>query len=337
MSDKIRWGILGNATIARVCVIPAIQKSSNGVVHALATRSPERAAAVAKDNGISIILNSYGALIADPAIDAVYIPLPNHLHHQWALKALSAGKHVLCEKPLACTACEAQEMEDAAARARLLLMEAFMYRFHPRSQRIKQLAADGSIGTPCLVRSAFCYHMGKDTLLSGDNYRLRPEMGGGALLDVGCYGVSVARWLFAAEPIQVQAQAVYHKGGADIHFVGSLRFPGNELATIEASFSSALQQTYSVIGSHGAIDLPHDAFIPWENDALFTVRERNQEKGQEHIIPGADEYQLMVEHFADAEMDKEALAFSPAESVCNMRVLDALAEAAQTGKTVAMQ
>ena len=337
MSDKIRWGILGNATIARVCVIPAIQKSRNGVVHALATRSPENAAAVAKDNGISNILDSYDALLADPAIDAVYIPLPNHLHHSWTLKALSAGKHVLCEKPLACTAREAQEMADAAARAHLLLMEAFMYRFHPRSQRVKQLSADGSIGMPCLVRSAFCYHMGEDLLLSGDNYRLKKEMGGGALLDVGCYSVSVARWLFAAEPIQVQAQAVYHQGGADIHFVGSLRFPGNELATIEASFSSALQQTYSVVGSHGAIDLPHDAFIPWENDAVFTVRDRNQEKGQEHVIPGADEYQLMVEHFADAVLNREILAFSANDSVYNMQALDALAEAARTGKTVAVQ
>lgn len=337
MSDKIRWGVLGNATIARVCVIPAIQKSINGVLYALATRFPERAAAVAKDNNIGNILDSYDALLADPAVDAVYIPLPNHLHHQWALKALSAGKHVLCEKPLACTAREAQEMAEAAAHAHLLLMEAFMYRFHPRSQRVKQRASDGTIGTPCLVRSAFCYHMGEDLLLSGDNYRLKPEMGGGALLDVGCYGVSVARWIIASEPTQVQAQAVYHKGGADIHFVGSLRFPGNELASIEASLSSALQQSYSVVGSHGAIDLPHDAFIPFENAALFTVRDRNQEKGQEYIISGADEYQLMVEHFADAVMGKEALVFAPAESICNMQVLDALAKAARTGKTVALQ
>jgi len=336
MSDKIKWGVLGNATIARVCVIPAIQKSINGVLYSLATRFPERAAATAKDNGIGKILDSYDALLADPAIDAVYIPLPNHLHHQWTLQALSAGKHVLCEKPLACTAREAQEMAEAAAQAHLLLMEAFMYRFHPRSQRVKQLASDGIIGTPCLVRSAFCYHMGEDLLLSGDNYRLKPDMGGGALLDVGCYGVSVARWFIASEPTQVQAQAVYHKGGADIHFVGSLRFPGNELATIEASFSSALQQSYSVVGSHGAIDLPHDAFIPFENDALFTVRDRNQEKGQEYIISGVDEYQLMVEHFAEAVMGKKALAFSPAESICNMQVLDALAKAARTGKTVAV-
>ncbi len=315
---------------------PCHQKSRNCVVHALGTGSPENAAAVAKDNGISNILDSYDALLDDPAVDAVYIPLPNHLHHSWTLKALSAGKHVLCEKPLACTAREAQEMADAAESADLLLMEAFMYRFHPRSQRVKQLSADGSIGKPRLVRSAFCYHMGEDLLVSGDNYRLKPEMGGGALLDVGCYGVSVARWLFAAEPIQVQAQAVYHKGGADIHFVGSLRFPGNELATLEASFSSALQQSYSVIGSHGAIDLPHDAFIPWENDAVFTLRDRNHEKGQEHVIPGADEYQLMVEHFADAVLNREILAFSANDSVYNMQVLDALAEAARTGRTVAL-
>jgi predicted dehydrogenase len=336
MSDKIRWGVLGNATIARVCVIPAIQKSANGLVHVLATRSPEGAAAVAKENGIANIVASYAAVLDDPAVDAVYIPLPNHLHHCWTVKAFNAGKHVLCEKPLACTAQEAQEMAAAATRANRLLMEAFMFRFHPRSQRVKQLTSDGAIGTTCLVRAAFCYHMGEDLLLSGDNYRLKPEMGGGALLDVGCYGVSAARWFFADEPVQVQAQAVYHPGGADIHFVGSLRFPGNGLATIEASFSSALQQTYAVVGSHGAIELPHDAFIPWENDALFTVRDRNQEKGQEHIIPGADEYQLMVEHFADAVLGKEALSFSPAESVCNMQVLDALAEAARTQRTVAV-
>ena len=135
----------------------------------------------------------------------------------------------------------------------------------------------------------------------------------------------------------MQAQAVYHQNGADIHFVGSLRFPENKLATIEASFCSALQQTYSVIGSHGAIDLPHDAFIPWENDALFTMRDRNQEKGQEHSIPGVDEYKLMVEHFADAVIGKQALAFPPTESVYNMRVLDALAEAALTERTVVLQ
>ncbi len=135
-------------------------------------------------------------MLADPALDAVYIPLPNHLHCEWTLKALAAGKHVLCEKPLACNAGEARRMADAAEKAGLLLMEAFMYRFHPRTQRIKQLVSDGAIGEPRLVRASFCFSMDPVTLADPGNPRLRPDTGGGALLDVGCYGVSVGAVLF---------------------------------------------------------------------------------------------------------------------------------------------
>ena len=159
MAKTVKWGVLGNANIARLCVMPAIQKSRNGGLHALATRSPEKAGQVAAGNRIAQIYDSYDALLADPEIDGVYIPLPNHLHHPWTLKALNAGKHVLCEKPLACNAAEAREMAAAARETGLVLMEAFMYRFHPRSQRIKQMVAEGSIGTPSLVRSAFCFRM----------------------------------------------------------------------------------------------------------------------------------------------------------------------------------
>ena len=208
---------MGNANIARVCVIPAIQKSRNGGVHALATRSPKNANQVAGENRIAQVYDSYEDLLADPEIDCVYIPLPNHLHHPWTLKALRAGKHVLCEKPLACNADQAGEMASAARDAGLVLMEAFMYRFHPRSQRIKQMVVEGNIGTPCLVRSAFCFRMGEKDWADAENARLKPEMGGGALLDVGCYGVSVARWLLGDEPIRVQAQALYCRwpGGRD--------------------------------------------------------------------------------------------------------------------------
>lgn len=334
MPDKIRWGILGTATIARICIIPAIQKSRNGIVHALASRFPKRAAELINDKEIAYLYGSYDEVLNDPAIDAVYIPLPNYLHHEWTIKALNAGKHVLCEKPLACSAREAREMVDAADKTHRLLMEAYMYRFHPRSQHIRQLIADGTIGMPRLIRAAFCYHMDKEELLRGENYRLKPEMGGGALLDVGCYGVSVARWLFADEPEQVQAQAVFNHNGADIHVAGLLRFPHGRFATIEASFCSALQQTYSVVGSDGAIDLPHDAFIPWEHDAVFTVRARDQENGRTHIVAGTDEYQLMVEHFANAVMGTAPPAILPAESICNMHALDALAEAAKTGTSI---
>ena len=334
MAEKIKWGVLGNAEIARVCVIPAIQKSRNGIVHGLATRSPENARRVAAGNNISRVYHGYDDLLADPEIDAVYIPLPNHLHRTWTLKALEANKHVLCEKPFACNASEAREMVNGAAAAGLNLMEALMYRFHPRSQLIRDMVTLGKIGTVTLVRASFCYPMDKETLARGNNARLKAEMGGGALLDVGCYCVSVAQWLMEAEPTAVQAQAVYHSSGVDMHLVGSLRFPGDGLATIEASFISSLQQTYSVSGSEGAIELPHDAFIPWEREAAFTVRGKNQEVGQKHLTPGADEYQLMVEHFADAALGREPLTLKPEESVCTIRVLDGLAEAARTGKTI---
>jgi predicted dehydrogenase len=285
-------------------------------------------------NGIKNVYDGYDAVLADPAVDAVYVPLPNHMHLPWTLKALSAGKHVLCEKPLACDVGEAREMVARAKKGGLLLMEAFMYRFHPRSQRIKQMVDQGDIGNPCLVRSAFCYHMDDDILRSGDNARLKPDMGGGALLDVGCYSVSVARWLMGTEPTAVQAQAVYHSAGVDMHLVGTLRFAGGILAVLEASFISALQQTYTVVGSDGAIDLPHNAFIPWEKDAGYTLRKKDEEAGVEHVIQGADEYQLMAEHFSDAVLGRTELCRSPDESIANMRVLDALAQAAKTGNTV---
>jgi predicted dehydrogenase len=241
---------------------------------------------------------------------------------------------VLCEKPLACSAKEAMEMASAAEDCGRYLMEAFMYRFHPRSRQIKQLVAEGRIGAPCLVRSAFCFRMGEKDWTSGKNARLKPEMGGGALLDVGCYNVSVARWFLGAEPTQVQAQAVYHPGGVDVHITGTLRFADTALATFEASFISALQQTYSIAGADGVIELPHNAFVPWENDAAFILRGQDEEEGQQYVIPGADEYQLMVEHFADVVLGNTNLMHAPADSIGNMRVLDALAKAARTGETV---
>jgi predicted dehydrogenase len=225
-------------------------------------------------------------------------------------------------------------MASSAAGARLLLMEAYMYRFHPRSRRIQKMVASGELGVPRLVRCTFCYPMEDKLLASGGNARLRPEMGGGALLDVGCYGASVARWLFGTEPLELQAQALYHDSGVDVHTVGLLRFANGALATLEASFLTALQQTYSVAGDQAVIELPHDAFIPWQKDAVFTLRGKSEEVGKAETTPGVDQYQLMVEHFADAVMGKTALDFSPQDSVCNMRVLDGLAQAAKTGRTV---
>ena len=336
MADRVRWGVLGNATIARVCVIPAIQKSRNGTVYALATRSPDAAREVIEKNRIARLYDRYEALLADPSVDAVYIPLPNHLHRPWTLKCFAAGKPVLCEKPLACNATEVAEMIGAAAAANLPLMEALMYRFHPRSRRIKTLVDEGGIGVPRLVRAAFSYCMDSGLYQKGMNFRLRPETGGGALLDVGCYCVSVARWLLDGEPSHVQAQAVFNTAGADVHLVGNMFFPGEALGSLEVSFTAALQQTYSVVGRKGAIELPHDAFIPWEKDARFRSRGPSDDIGQEFTVAGADEYQLMAEHFGDVLLRSYEPAYPLSDTLANMRVLDALAQAARKGCSVAV-
>lgn len=330
MSKQICWGVLGNALIGRACVIPAIQKSHNGTVIALGSSHPDAAEEVVEQHNIPTLYDSYDAVVDDPNIDAVYIPLPNHLHMPWTLKALAAGKHVLCEKPIALNAAEARQMADAAQAADRLLMEAFMYRFHPRSQRIKQMADDGELGDLRVIRSAFCFHLPPEQLADGSNIRFKPEMGGGALMDVGAYGVSVARWVSGLEPTAVSAQAVYQHG-VDVNIVATLSFPNELLATVEASFVSALQQTYSIIGTQGVVDLPHDAFVPWGETAVFTHRQQEDDTGIQISTVSADQYQLMVEAFAQAILDQTPAPFPMQDSINNMRVLDAIAAAAKSG------
>lgn len=209
-----------------------------------------------------------------------------------------------------------------------------MYRFHPRSQQIKQMVDSGRIGRPRIVRAAFCFHIDRDTFDLGDNFRLKPDMGGGSLLDTGSYCVSVARWFLAHEPVGVQAQANYHPSGVDCQLTANLLFANDALATVETSFISTLQQTYTIVGSDAAIEMPHDAFIPWEKDTVYEIRAQDEEVGKKITVAGADQYQLMVEHFATAAMGHAALAHSTEDSIGNMRILDALAEAAKTGKQI---
>ena len=333
MTFKVKWGILGNATIARKCVIPAILKSNNGHIHAIGSQHPQRAKALAKAYNILHLYTRYESVLEDQQVDAVYIPLPNHLHRQWTIRALKAGKHVLCEKPLACNAAEAEEMVRVASEKGLHLMEALMYRFHPRSKAIHQMVNRGDIGMPKLVRVSFCFPMAKDALENKENARLQ-KTGGGALLDVGCYGVSVSRWMMGKEPEKVQAMAHYTAYGVDIHSAGMLFFQDNGLATVEASFISSLQQTYTIAGENGSIELPHNAFIPWEKDAAYTYRGKNEEVGRHKIVPGADEYQLMVEHFSETIINGTSPLVQVDDSIKNMRVLDALAKSAKTGRMV---
>ena len=333
MNPSIRWGIIGNATIARKCVIPAIFNSANGRIQALASRNPEKAAALATKYNIPQLYSHYGSVIEDKQVDAVYVPLPNHLHKEWTIKALEAGKHVLCEKPLACNAAEAMEMAQVASKNGLHLMEALMYRFHPRSRVIHQMVSQGKIGALRLVHVSFCFHIEEEILKKKENARLKKK-GGGALLDVGCYGVSVARWMMGENPESVQAAAHFNSEGVDIHAAGVLQFRNKGLATFEAGFISALQQTFSIVGETGSFELPHNSFIPWEKDATYVYRGRNEEIGKEEIIPGADEYRLMIEHFSDVLIHGISPLVDIDDSIQNMRVLDALAESARTGQRV---
>ncbi|MDX1495553.1 MAG: Gfo/Idh/MocA family oxidoreductase, partial [Longimicrobiales bacterium] len=182
MSDSpVRWGVLSTANIGRAAVNPAIQASSNGELVAVASRDADRARAFASEHGIPESCGSYEALLERDDIDAVYIPLPNSMHREWTIRAAEAGKHVLCEKPLALDAAECEEMEAAAAEAGVKLMEAFMYRFHPRTERVVEMLREGVVGEPKTVRSTFTFR-----LRSRDNIRLDPDLGGGALMDVGC-------------------------------------------------------------------------------------------------------------------------------------------------------
>ncbi len=268
---------------------------------------------------------SYEELVASHEVNAVYIALPNALHKEWTVRAAQAGKHVLCEKPLAVNASEAQEMADAAQAHGVKLMEAFMYRFHPQIARLRQLVADGAIGELKQIRASFGF-----SIRRADDIRLSRELGGGALLDVGCYCVNVARLVTGAEPTAAVARAVWGPNGVDESLAGVLEFPGGVLAVIDCSFrtGASLQQGLSISGTQGRITLTHP-FRVGEEPVTLQLDNLDAEGRAEWVqVPGASEYRLMVQHFTDAVLDGRPLDYPPQDSVANMRAIDALLAAA---------
>ena len=327
----IGWGVLGNATIARLAVVPAIHRAENGYLAAVGSRSQERAAALAQGSSATTY-DSYEAVLLDPAVDIVYIPLPNHLHKPWTLKALAAGKHVLVEKPFALNATEAAAMSAAAEAAGKVLAEAAMWRYHPRSRRIRERVQAGDLGAIRSIRAAFTFLVTPD---QGNQRLFSRAMGGGSLWDVGTYAVGLARWLLDEEPVAVTAQALWQDEGVDISLVGTLRFGSGALATIESGFTMALQQTFTIAGTAGAIEFAqHDAFIPGQGPAGYQWRGPAAPAGETVLLPGADQYQLMIEHMGAVIMGQQTLAIPPADSVKQMIVLDALMAAAQKQQTI---
>ncbi|MDX1646188.1 MAG: Gfo/Idh/MocA family oxidoreductase [Longimicrobiales bacterium] len=325
MSDRhVRWGVLSTANIGRAAVNPAIQASVNGALVAVASRSAERASAFAAEHGIPRSYGSYEELLGDDAIDAVYIPLPNSLHREWTIRAAESGKHILCEKPLAMDAGECEEMRDAAEDAEVKLMEAFMYRFHPRTERVVELLRSGTIGRPRIVRSAFTFR-----LRSRDNIRLDPDLGGGALMDVGCYCVNVSRTLAGEEPETAQASAHWTDRGVDDLFTGILRFPGGLMAHFDCALTLERSEAYEVAGTDGSLRI-ESAFLPGTGDVEI-VESRGRGGATRHTVDGGDEYRLMVEHFADCILQDRAPRYSAAEAAANMRAIEALYRSARSG------
>ena len=311
---RLRWGILSTARIGVRRVIPAIQRSQTGVVSAIASRDADRAAEVASRFGIPRAHGTYEGLLADPDVDAIYNPLPNSLHAEWSIRAARAGKHVLCEKPLARDADESQTIVDAAAAAGVFLQEAFMYRFHPQIERVRQLVRDGTVGRLWLVRSGFSFTVGSE-----NDIRLIPELGGGGLLDVGCYCVNISR-LLLGEPQAVHAAAVYERG-VDVRLAGMLVFGGGTAALLDCGLRAPDRQFCEVLGEEGVITLPRP-FLPGEDPAVIFVRRKGQEERIE--IPGTDQYARMIDHFGECVLTGGRPHFPPEDAVANMRILDRL-------------
>lgn len=321
---QLRWGVISTANIGRAAVNPAIQASGNGELIAVASREAGRARDFADKWGILRHFGSYQALLDDPEIDAVYNPLPNSLHLEWTVKAAQAGKHILCEKPLALNEVECKEMAAAADANGVKLLEAFMYRFHPRTQRVLEMVRGGAVGDLRVIRSSFTFR-----LTRADNIRLDPALGGGALMDVGCYCVNVSRTMAGTEPLEVQAIANWTERGVDEEMAGTMRFPGGVFAHFDCSLTMERNEVYEVAGTEGHLQVPA-SFLPGKDDAPIH-HHRGREGMTTEIVPGADEYQLMVEHFADSVLHDRPLRYPAEEAALNMRTIEALYRSARDG------
>ena len=321
VTDPVRWGVLGCADIAVRKVIPAISRSGMSRVSAVASRSAEKAHATADALGIPRWHGSYEDLLADSEIEAVYIPLPNHLHAEWAIAAAEAGKHVLCEKPMATTSADAVAMIVAAERAGVRLMEAFMYRLHPLWVEVRRLLGEGAIGELLAVQSFFSYYNDDP-----EDIRNRVEAGGGAMFDIGCYPVNVARMLFGSEPTEVSASIRRDPvGGTDVLTSVILDFDGRH-ATFTCSTRLEDDQRVHIQGTEGRFlveipfnippDLPTRVLAVAGGDPPVTPNV------VAHQVAAADQYTVQADAFSRAVRDGSEVPTPPEDAVANLRVIE---------------
>ena len=320
----VNWGFLSTARINRL-VLAGARESDRVDVVAVASRDRERAEAYARESEIERAYASYEALLADPEVEAVYISLPNSLHVEWSIRALQAGKHVLCEKPLSRRPAEVEEAFDAAEQAGLVLMEAFMYRHNPQTARLQELVGSGAIGTLQLVRAAFSF-----PLADAANVRLNAALDGGSLMDVGCYCVSGAR-LLAGEPERVYGEQVVGESGVDVLFSGTMRFPGGVVAQFDSGLRMPNRDELEAVGDEGSVFLDD----PWH--CRTPVLRLRREGGDEEIsVDAADSYRLELENVSDAIRGHAAPLLEREDAVAQARAIEALYRSAEEGRPVTL-
>lgn len=320
--EKIRWGILSTAKIGREKVIPATQHGQTGVVTAIASRDLSRAKKVAAELGIEKAYGSYQELLSDRNVDAVYIPLPNHLHVRWSMRALSANKHVLCEKPIGLTVAEAEQLAGAAAaHPKLKVMEAFMYRFHPQWQTARKFVREGRIGQLRTIHTDFSYYNDDP-----QNIRNQAEIGGGALMDIGCYPISLSRYIFDAEPERVLGHIECDPAmKVDRLTSGVLEF-FQGTSTFTCGTQLAPYQRVNIFGTSGRfeIEIPFNAPPDRPCRAWVQIGAKPATPIEEITFDVCDQYTLQADAFARAILDDTPVPTPLADAVANMQVIERL-------------
>jgi predicted dehydrogenase len=330
---KVRWGVLGVARIAVNRVIPGMQAGERCEIAGIASRDGERARDAAKQLGIPKAYSSYEEMLADPAIDAVYNPLPNHLHVPWSIRAAEAGKHVLCEKPIGLNAAEARQLIAARDRTGVVMGEAFMVAAHPQWHRVIELVRGGRIGRLLSAVGTFSYFK-----LDAGNIRNKPEYGGGALYDIGCYPIKTSRMVFGEEPLRVSAAIARDpRFGIDMLTSAVLEFPSGH-CVFTCSTQIALQQSMRFYGTHGRIEpeIPFNA-RPGGTARVIIDDGRDLNGGGQVVeeIPACDQYTLQGDHFSRAIQEGGLPPVPLEDALRNMAVIDAVFRSAALGLPVA--
>jgi len=320
-TPPLRFGILGAARIAPIALVRPARLVPDASVVAIAARDPERARKFAAKHAIARVHPSYDALLADPEVDAIYNPLPNSLHRDWTIRALEAGKHVLCEKPMASNAAEAEEMAEAARRTGRLLAEAFHYRYHPLAARMKAIVESGELGPIRHIEAHLCF-----VLPSPGNIRYRHELAGGATMDAGCYAISLVRFLAGAEPEVIRAEARVASPQVDRWMGADFRFPDGRTGRITCALLSAalFRASARVRGDRGDMRVLN----PYAPQLLHRLRVRNDQHQFVERVRGEATYTHQLRAFVAAIRGGPPIPTSPDDAIANMRVIDAVYEKA---------